>query len=384
MAGNFVIEERTGEKRIVVLRGRSLPFQGVTYALEQRVDINFFPGNPVATSQILGPTFEPLEIKGRWSDVTLTEDESSPIMNGFTTLSSTVQTRTDTRSGLQRARAGLTEAIFRSSGSLSNQNAVLARDIVSAMKQILRAGQMLRVEWESEVRFGHMRRFAPTYDRIEDINWEMEFDWVGDTDIQPKPEAQVVDTTSILKRMIGFVEDLISVIRAVNRIAERYVQKFVGIITKMGSLIEELIGAVETTVSLALSPISLIGTMISTFKGIQQAAIDAITVLRVDTPTIFVSTFGNPIIVSDMARLQQEVHRKALIMGAEASEAQIQFERFESQDILEIVTIIAGQTLRDVAAKSYGASESWRIIAEFNGFPSSVVAPGSLVRVPRI
>ena len=63
-----IIEQAETNLRGIVLRGRSLPFEGVAWGTELNVDINYFPGNPVAIAQVVGSQWTDTTINGRWSD----------------------------------------------------------------------------------------------------------------------------------------------------------------------------------------------------------------------------------------------------------------------------------------------------------------------------
>ena len=61
-ANVFVIAEHDiKDAREIVLRGRTLPYEGIGWGTTQRVDINYFPGNPTAIAQVIGAT---------WNDTT--------------------------------------------------------------------------------------------------------------------------------------------------------------------------------------------------------------------------------------------------------------------------------------------------------------------------
>lgn len=83
MSSPLFISEENGLKRAIRLVGRSMPYKGaVLVEDEQRAEITFFPGNPVAYSQVLGPQLTRTTFTGVWRDkyVKLLENAlSSPI-----------------------------------------------------------------------------------------------------------------------------------------------------------------------------------------------------------------------------------------------------------------------------------------------------------------
>ena len=83
-ANVFSITEKTDTNpRSIVLRGRSLPFEGVAWGTELTVDINYFPGNPTAIAQVVGSRWTDTVLTGRWSDRFLISDEHAPSILGF-------------------------------------------------------------------------------------------------------------------------------------------------------------------------------------------------------------------------------------------------------------------------------------------------------------
>lgn len=68
----MTIEELTsptpgGKPRRIVLIGASLPFQGAEWGGDSRLSTTWYPGNPEASQQVLGPTELPSEWSGEWN-----------------------------------------------------------------------------------------------------------------------------------------------------------------------------------------------------------------------------------------------------------------------------------------------------------------------------
>lgn len=166
----LVIKELTGLKRVVTLRGPSLPFQGATWGGEQRVTTTWYPGNAVeATQHVLGPTEKPSSWTGVWR--------------------TTMMVRTPT--------------LFSEAGG-SVQRIVRASTLALILENMFRLGQRLRVEWQNTlprtttistangqleltsivpeetvriVREGRCLDWDWGYERSDDIDWSMTFDW---------------------------------------------------------------------------------------------------------------------------------------------------------------------------------------------------------------
>ena len=376
-AFNLTISEQTGLGRAVVLRGRSLPFQGVAFGMQQRVEINWFPGNPVGTAQVNGPTHMPTTMGGRWSDIFLFDDAHAATLLGFPALQTQVSVADFT------GFAG-GEATFKSGGVTPSQYARTAGALRDTFYKICKSGQLLRVEWGKIVRFGFLLEFTPTHDREEDIDWEMQFAWVGSSKNQPKPATKSKDMTSLLKQLIATVQNALNELNGAIFQIEVIKRRVSQSIIRLGSLAEELFGALERISVLTLTPLELLGTVKATLKGIQLAANDLLATFEAISAAVATSSTGDPAQVSVNSGAQQAARKLLLQLAAEGRLGQIEIERFESPSIRAVVQAQQGQTLRDISIAEYNTPNNWRAIQDFNGFEGSVVAPGTLVRVPEL
>lgn len=183
----LVIKELTGAKRVVTLRGPSLPFQGASWGGNQRVTTTWYPGNAAeATQHVLGPT----------------EKESSWDGAFTTTLMLRVPTKLEDPGGSQAI------------------NIVRASTLVTVLEDIFRQGQRLRVEWQNTLKRSHtladgtvVQSSVPeepykivregrcvewdfSYDRSDDIDWVMTWDWMSRGATQQKILTRRNETTS--------------------------------------------------------------------------------------------------------------------------------------------------------------------------------------------
>ena len=79
----IVIRETTGPGRQVVLQGRSLPYRGVAWEGEQRMEVKWYPGSPVGSAQVLGPKYMPTQMEGMWKDAFLASEENRAKLFNF-------------------------------------------------------------------------------------------------------------------------------------------------------------------------------------------------------------------------------------------------------------------------------------------------------------
>lgn len=366
------IEEREGLLRRIVLRGRSLPFSGVNFGTRQRTKITYFAGNPVGHLDVMGPEWTPTTMNGKWNDVHLFDPRNSATLNNFPGITQQAQP-----AGLE-----VQGATFTSGGSVPSQAAKTARALRDAMMSICRGGAHLRVEWASIVRYGVLREFSHVHRAEEDLEWEAHFDWTGDTENQPVPAPERLDLTSILRQIIDRVTEVIDRLNDPLFRAEVWVRELSGLVTKLGQLIEEILGTLERVANLALTPLEVLGTIRASFAGIILAANDMIDVFERQSAVVVTSPTGDPAQIAIDNAVQYEIRRLLARLAAEGRIATERVERFDSPRIKTVVTISAGVTLRDVAEAQLGAANHWREIADFNGVSSPVLPPGTVVRVP--
>ena len=167
----IIIRETTGPGRQVVLQGRSLPYRGVAWEGEQRMEVKWYPGSPVGSAQVLGPKYMPTQMEGMWKDAFLASEENRAKLFNFPPVAAAA--RAGTRAGGGKS--------FQSSGSVPSAFAERARTLRDAMAIIQKSGQLLYVEWASLARYGFLRRTRFEHEREEDIRWELEFEWLGET-----------------------------------------------------------------------------------------------------------------------------------------------------------------------------------------------------------
>lgn len=377
MGNEIIITEREGRERQIVLRGRSLPFQGVDFPTRLRVDINYPTGNPVATSQVTGPTWMPTTMEGKWSDLYLFEDNNAPTLLNFPTLQSQVEIPEQGSDAIQRS-------LYASGGVGPGQRARTAFAVKTAMQTLARSGMLLRMEWGPEVRFGYMEEFTPTYDRIEDIAWEIQWVWTGDKEFQPIPKKQRKDLPSTIKNLLKQLQRVLSSFRLEVFQAEIWTRRLRTPIVRLGQLGEDLLGTLKRLVNFSLIPADLFGTMKSSFKGVQFAANEILDIFKDISLTVETSKTGDPSDVHFDNAIQSAIRKLLVNLAAQGRLSQDIVDEFDAPTIRRVFRSSAGITLRDISLQEFGTVNNWRAIQDFNGFSSSVVPVGTLVRVPEL
>ena len=162
---SLVIEELTGKKRRLELRGPGLPFQGAEWPVENRIPTRWNPGNPEATQHVVGPTDPPSEWEGVWRTSMLIACPS------------------------------------KYSDSAGDTLVVYAKTLHEVVDDIARGGQLLRVTWASSAgsansrvpirelkitRLGRIESYVPKFLRTDDLTWKLKFVWVSRDSVGPK------------------------------------------------------------------------------------------------------------------------------------------------------------------------------------------------------
>jgi len=372
------IQERTGDARLIVLRGRSLPYRGVAYPSRLRVEVAYFPGQPVGQAQVLGPEWGDTPMRGAWKDVFLHDDESRVTLLGFPRIGSAGKPGSSEFGGRS----------FASGGSIPGNigEARRARTVRDAFYLIQRAGQLLRVEWGSVVRFGFLEEFIPTHDREEDIAWEMTWKWIGDSDAPPKARLRPkLSAPGILAALIAAVQAFLDTIQ--RALAQIYgaVQLVTQRITRLGSLVTDLINTLSSIVGLALVPAQVFGVLRQQLTSIVLAAKDLVAAVRSVPQGYAARKAGANDNESNLAiAAAAAIAFNARRLGVEAFNARRQIDELSLPEVIGVVAVAEGVTLRDIAREYYGNPGAWTTIADFNGLPASIVPAGTLVRVPNL
>jgi hypothetical protein len=183
-SNSIVIEETDGEKRRLELRGPGLPFQGASWKSSLAMTTEWYNGNVEATQQILGPREMPSDWEGFWRLTMLIRcpckysvGERSPV---------------------------------------SVMDPRVLRDLSDSM---FRGGRRLKVSWISSdynanvqtlVREGRCKEWDFAHDRLEDISWKFQFEWMGRGVRQQKAvDVREDETVSTFARVSSAVQNFL-------------------------------------------------------------------------------------------------------------------------------------------------------------------------------
>ena len=349
---SFEIAQLEGSNPItLVLRGRAMPYRSVEFPVEQHSKITHYVGNPVATQQILGPREMATVIKGMW------------------------------------------KARFLSGAVLVNgdpSRITSPAELVQLVEGMTRAGKAVRVQWAFEVRTGILKAFTPTFDRIQDVAWEIEFEWSGrDDEEAPKAatEASAPAGNNLLKEVaaieevqalapptaLEFANGLVAEIAAVRDRATEIVDSL--------QQIEALVNLPAATLGAFRSSVAQLVRQLTEFErrinGSRSSAVDSRTATSVKGATNQPAAPGRNAAGSvkrssaGVQLLQWESWRRSMArnlvnMRFRLQRLDLDVAARQQPEATRVVTAREGETLYSLATRLYGSPDFANFLAQAN------------------
>lgn len=342
----FTIQELTGTRRSVQLNGRSLPYRPVEYEGEQAHVQTWYPGNPVATIQVLGPREGPMMIAGTWKTSKLV---GCVKLVGFDDIP-------------------------------SDGGTVTAEDLVQVFHRIRIAGNAVEVRWGPEVRRGILHRFAPKYQRLEDIEWSMDFVWSQRGD---RPPARAARTENPVQTTTA----------AMNRLSDSAAAEPPGLLDQARDTMRTGVDAVRRGVTTFTQTVAQIQTTANVasarfqqLQSITSEVVDTVRTLRkgsLDLPYTRLLPIDDVVQVLKVENWRRDVGADARRTGAQSVRGRDDIAARAVPGYLAIVTLRERQTLRQLAAEYYGSADAWTVIADANGIVGSTAPVGTVIYIPQ-
>lgn len=382
-APTFFLQEVASTGDVVVLEQHALPFQPLEVVGEMRAEFTWYPGNPVATVQILGAKEGETTISGKWSDRFL----------------------------------GLAATNGRGIAAINGEPLTTAEQIVKAIDTIRRRGQLVSINWGEVFRVGILLKFVQRWIRREDVEWEMTFQWIAQEDVQVPPVFAQADATSSLVALLdpNIIEEDISLI---DRLSEYAAIARSGL-ASVRDAYDKMVGSVELAADLALTPVDLARSTIALTRAMALSSIEtakllraeaAVSIAALDTQltaeddaivaatapaegvtlgatftrrrTLLTSVHGQRISFLRDALAVQKSYRAAA--RASASNAFVLESQLEKQGLLGVYVGKEGDDLRFVSSLFYAVPDEWQRIKRFNALDTSKVSVGQILLIPRL
>lgn len=395
----LIIAELTGDRNQLQLLGRCLPYRPLTFEGSMRAETTWYPGNPTATLQMLGAEESPTSINGMWKDrfIRAVNDFGVPVVTG---------------------RTGV--AIF-------NGNQVPdIRSLVAITDEFRLRGQLIELRWDEKTRIGYLKRFRQTWLRREDVEWEMEFQWINRGEaIPPVGFAPPVPRLDVANEIIDAVDALVNTsnTRIVTTAVEvddtdiPLVSDIEGQISDALDTLDEAAASVADTaakesagVLSQLEAVQLTLAAFQTIKGTSDSLLDTTEsvpprALQVSAPPTVdaIDDAGGPTQATqttsgtETAGIASLTHEQALNAATYKRELDLAARKVrsiavrrelelaaQSTRVPKVTTFVVGDDddLRDIATSFYGTSEEWKRLLLYNNLSTSKLTAGQIVLVP--
>lgn len=361
---SLVIQERTGARRRVVLKGRALPYRPIEFPVDQRVDISNPAGLQSGVSTILGPTYGSTTFSGMWKDKFL-------------------------------GRTSSIDSCYMAVDSVQVSTIVEAEKLFTS---ILEQGQELDVQWGPVYRRGHLKAFKPKWLNVADMEWSLEFVWLSRGSVVAASYAPNRDPpTDLSNSMLERLTQAMRNFRRSFRWVDDYQERVLRTAQQLGAFTEELNATVATVDSanpMNLAEFTARNTIVAA-GNIVSAASQAVDTARNNQALAFLDDYrllgttpGLPpetippdvqVEATVSAREQERLFRDMRDDAAAYARARSAGDN----EILGTYRTREGEDLRDVSRIYYGTPYEWRRIMEYNELNTSEVPAGTLLVIPR-
>lgn len=364
---SLYIREIQGERNSLELIGRALPYRPMTFEGSMRAEFTWYPGNPIATVQMLGPQEGTTSINGMWKDrfIKTTSDRGIPILG-------------------QTGKAYYNGAIIED-----------VSDLVKLADGFRRRGSLLEVSWDDIVRQGILTKFKQTWHRAEDVEWEMEFTWMSQGEDELPIAFNVL--SSIVDAINSLVDAVNNLIDAINALKDEFaaiaswVNAVNNLIDAVSAAVAGLVDLAKQAANLVVAPFAIVGNMVAACQTIGDNCKELIKTFE-SLPSRVVRAVGiDPNTESqDQVLAAERAIRKAKRAARKAKAEAVQKQQeliAQSQDQTKpLATFIArdGLDLRDVSTRYYGTPNEWIRLKIYNGFNTSRLLAGDVVIVPQL
>lgn len=330
--------------QLIQLSGRSAPFKGLAFEVEQRISTTWYPGNPVATQQAMGPTEKNTTINGRWSDRYLGDTQAQQLVDRLELL----------------CRLAVPVEVSWGAGLVDTQ--VLGTPIV---------------------RQGLIRRFKHSYmdSGIQDITWELEFEWRGRGAQQAAPVSVGAPVQQpdlqILASQLDDSADLLSTFVDSTR-----VQMFklppdldAAITQKTDSLRNLNQGLTNLSTQVTATPqltAQRLGNIVSLMTQTVVTVRDAVTNME-QVPLHLLEVRDDALSLLGLLAGVLRTKKALQDLAGSAAQGRDAAAAASHTGVLAEVLAPAGVDLRDLALQFYGDPDQWYAIAHYNGIVGSRV-----------
>lgn len=365
-SSTFTIKEKGGQNRSLTFSGRALPYRPLKLTGKMRAEFTRYPGNPIATAQVLGAEEAPTSISGTWKDRFLkqTDDDGNYVVPDG--------------------------AVEMDDGQGAAKMLADVEAIVEAVDSFRMEGQLVEVTWDSRVRHGIIVEFTQIWQRHEICEWEIGFEWISRGEAQlPINFAEAPKFALSQLSLKGAFNNLLDAVHEAIELEQSFFNKVADYTNKLSDAVDSVNDAVTSVVKSALSVTDSARRLSSIFETIKDDAeglrnlVQSIPArVMVATEDIAEVTFGGALYAADWAR---RVGGYADQMRALAAQQQADLlAAFDEQEVLDIFDARQDTDLRDVSTRFFGTPDQWKSLMSYNGFLGSKLNAGDEVLIPKL
>lgn len=351
--GFFIAEIIDGEidpSTSLNLIGNMMPMQPFTWSGEQRLNKDYYPGNPEPVVQVLGGKEGPVIIRGRFKD----KRYRDPSYYG------------------------------------------VAYEYTKAVDEMRKRGNLVKFGMVGQAadwtRYGFLERGEFKMNKLSWIDYEIEFFVVSENQPQNNYFAaqEKNSPTAVNNNLINAAEQFQSQYSAIPK----------SMPISIAGLINKGIGAVASQINLVTN---FVNTVLSTAQSIENSGVRALGLIKNARAQIskfnrqidqIAHTFGShssstvaKTIVKDTYQnltFITEAGGGTVILSAFLSKMQAQFEAIAKRVPKARHKVQKPETLQNISVQYYGVPDHWDKIADHNGLKSTVLVPGTILEIPHL
>ena len=366
-ATSFTLAEEGGVT--LTLTDRFLPYRPVSIQGKQRAEFTWYPGNPEATVQMLGPDEGVIQLRGYWKDRFI-QDTASTYIAPASDSSIPI-------GALSASLAGRTVA-----------------DLVQAVDAMRRMGRRITLTWDTLVRVGHITGFTQTWHNQHDVEWEIDFSVVsqGEATVptatpfqatSAEVYAAVLARLEVLAGTRNLLPPELTLLQRVNALLvefENNVFNFTQVLYNTAANITQYAAAPGDIARRTAALASGIVTQASVFSG---AVVD-----RALSDLVEFGFYGGEDQTPYGIQMNSANWRRSLRNAVQAiaynnAITRNQIQQNLNAELTEAFVASEGMDLRDVSTRYYGTQNEWVFLMEYNGLRGSRLSAGQVVYVPR-
>lgn len=359
-ADSFIIEEKTGDGRLISLEGRALPIGPYTLEGEQRIEVTHYPGNPIGTAQVFGAKENETSVSGRWSDRFLK------------------QTAVD-------------GTIVESPGRvlLQGQQIQTVVEAIDLIDDVRMRGQLVEVRWGPRVRQGFLRRFKQTWKRREVCEWEMGFEWISRGERAVPVGFNIAPTMDTIgSGLSSLVSDLLDAVDAGFALLQSVYSTIDNLTDAIQEGMDTISGAIDLARAFTTLPQDVQQKVSAALDTIGDDCTELISFMQSAPPRAMLAKAVDDVSLGEAVEASSwssGVREAALALRTEAvNQQEALSQTYGEEDILDIFVAQENTDLRDVSTRYYGTAEQWTRLMTYNGLVDSKLSAGMEIIVPTL